>query len=267
MKLSSRWPRCLTGGVLLACALHHAAAASLRARATAQVQPSVKPQAAAGAAPTNQQHRSKLDVGFSDFERNLTSEVMLAIQGMSASKSEWRKENVSERLSENLTATLKAGLKAELAPVKLSIGKTWMALPQPSQKDEYVKQLRNAFTSVFESSMKSFHSHLDLSIHRVENDMKRRTDDQTAPTPAELLARSEQTLGDSLVKEHCYENNLKTPKAKKSLSRRFCIQSVVGALAHRLNDTQGLISMSMRFDAGAMSLAQKQHKGVNATQK
>lgn len=251
--------RCLTVGVLLACTIHNSAAAFLQTR----VAPPAKTETTA-AAPA-QQH-SKLDVGFSDFERKLTSEVGLAIRGMMANSSVWSKDNISARLLDNVTDSLKVGLKAELAPLKLSIGKTWMALPETSQKDAYVQQLRNAFTSVFDNSMKQIHTHLDLGLHRVESYAKGRSD-QKAPAPAELLAHSEQTLGDSLVKEHCYENSLKPSKAKTNGTslRRFCIQSVVGALAHRLNDTQGLISMSMRFEAGAMSLAQKQHKGVNAT--
>lgn len=260
MKQGAHRLHCLTGGVLLVCAAHSAAAASLRARAVAPAQPPAQSSATTGAAAIASQHHSKLDVGFSDFERNLTSEVVTAIQGMCASDSStWQKENASERLVHNVTETLKTGLKAELAPLKLSIGKTWMALPEASQKDAYVQQLKTAFTSVFASSMRSFHSHLDLSIHRIENEVNRRPDKGTS-SPAELLASSEQTLGDSLVKEHCYDDTLKTPKAKASPRRRFCIQSMVGALAHRLNDTQGLISMTMRFEAGAMSLAQKQHK-------
>jgi len=43
----------------------------------------------------------------------------------------------------------------------------------------------------------------------------------------------------------------------KSTLKKVCIKSVLNAMVHRLNDTLGLISMTMRFDAGAMSLTQR----------
>ena len=39
---------------------------------------------------------------------------------------------------------------------------------------------------------------------------------------------------------------------------KFCIQSVVGGIVHRLHDTEGLIGMTMKFEAGALALVQKE---------
>merc|ERR1719329_1189883 len=170
------------------------------------------------------------------------------------------------KFSKNVTDALKETLKVIMQPLKQSIGKTWMALPKDEQKDEYVDLVKKSFVPVFEKSMETVNSHLELSLERV----KEFSSEKSHLNSTELLEKSEFSVGDSLITEHCYEvdvkKSLKNAKKPTNASeakegkKKFCIQSVIGALAHRLNDTQGLISMSMRFDSGAMSLAQKKHK-------
>jgi len=225
--------------------------------------PAVNASSTEKAAPV--QHK-KLDVGFSDFEKNLTEEISAKLL-RSASGTAWN-DDMKAQFAKNVTDALHESLKVILKPVKQSIGKTWMALPKDSQKDEYVESLKSSFVPVFENSMKTINSHLDMSLKRVEA----YSQEKTPLAPTELLEKSEHSVADSLITEHCYEvsakKNLKSMKKPANSSevladkKKFCIQSVIGALAHRLNDTQGLISMSMRFDAGAMSLAQKKAKGL-----
>jgi hypothetical protein len=239
-----------------------AAEAIIEAAMKASASPPTKAAKPAAAQPA--QPRAKLDVGFSDFEKNLTADIGQKML-RTASGTAWTSDMRAE-FEKNVTDALRESMKVILKPLKQSIGKTWMALPQDSQKNEYVAALKSAFLPVFTGSQKTFEGHLELSLKRVKS-----YSDQKALKPAELLAKSEFSIEDSLLAEHCYEVGAK--KSLKSMNKpanasevladkkKFCIQSVLGALAHRLNDTQGLISMSMRFDAGAMSLAQKKKKG------
>lgn len=247
-------------------------AKSADAPATAQVAQAadlaerlLKKQAAAKEAASKPaaQKRQKLDVGFSDFEKNLTEEVGTQLL-RAANGTAWN-DDMRDKFTKNVSEAMRESLKVILKPVKQSIGKTWMALPQDAQKNEYVETLKNSFLPVFARSMETVNSHLELSLKRVESYSHEKTLSAT-----QLLEKSEFSVGDSLLTEHCYEvgkkKSLKTLKKPANASevladkKKFCIQSVIGALAHRLNDTQGLISMSMRFEAGAMSLAQKKHK-------
>lgn len=209
------------------------------------------------------QQRQKLDVGFADFEKNLTEGV--TTQLLHTTNSTTWTNDMRNKLTQNVSAGLRDSLKVTLQGVKQSIGKTWMALPQDAQKNEYVAALKSAFLPVFSRSMETVNSHLELTLKRLDtysHDKKLSAKD--------LLEKSEFSVGDSLLTEHCYEvgnkknlNKMQKPANKTEVladKKKFCIQSVVGALAKRLNDTQGLISMSMRFEAGAMSLAQQQKK-------
>lgn len=207
----------------------------------------------------------KVDMGFQDFEKNLTKEVSARLL-LTAKGAAWT-DDIRSKFNKNVTESLHKSLQDTLKPLKMSIGKTWMALPKDSQKDEYVSTLKSAFLEVFQNSMKTIVSHLELSIKRVADFSKDKT-----LKPAEVLQKSEVSVADSLITEHCYEVNakkkmksMKKPANKTEVladKKKFCINSVIGALAHRLNDTQGLISMSMRFDAGAMSLAQKKKQAA-----
>lgn len=219
--------------------------------------------------------RARLDVGFSDFEKKLLAQVGARIRA-SASGGDWT-QDLRERCVGNVTAELGEGLRVQLAPLKQSIGKTWMALPKDEQKNAYVDQLKTAFLPVLGSYETTMDSHLNISLQRMQGYSKPPRKLQST----QLLSKCQTMLKDSLVGEHCYEDKPKlnsTPHlpehpnvsaVAKSIAMaqtgndaareaaQFCIPSVVQGLAHRLNDTQGLISMSMRFDAGAMALAQK----------
>ncbi|CAK0790259.1 unnamed protein product, partial [Prorocentrum cordatum] len=208
---------------------------------------------AGAAAASKKRPKVHLDVGFTDFQNNLTSQVAAQVKQAAAS-ARWSPAQ-GDVLAANVTKALGDGLSAALKPLKLSIGKTWMALPQDAQKDAYVSQLKSAFLPVFASSARTAESHLRLSLERL-----------AGGAGARDVAACGRALVDGLLAEHCYDASVGGAPAAASAhaapqgnatKRRFCIQSVVDGLAHRLNDTQGLLSMSMRFEAGAMSLAQK----------
>jgi hypothetical protein len=214
---------------------------------------------------TAPQGHAKLDVGFADFEKTAVEEVGQKLL-KTATGTAWSSDMRSQ-FEKNITDAMKETMKSIMKPLKTSIAKTWMALPQDSQKDEYVATLKKSFAGVFDSSMHTITSHLELSLKRIET-----YSSQNKFTADELLKKSESTVEDSLLNDHCYEVDAKHIKGlQKSNStsnstdakdemKKFCIQSVIGALAHRLNDTQSLISMSMRFEAGAMTLVQKAKK-------
>lgn len=222
-------------GILLATAVGAAAASALR-----------------GANSSQPQQRARLDVGFQEFEQNLTAFVGERLRS-AAADAQWNKD-MQNKLVTNVTEELSLGLKEMMKPVKQGIGKTWMALPNDQQKDAYVSNLRDAFMPVFTGSTKSVSTHLQLSLNRLKKWTKQDKDNQA------LLVSSESDLREALLVEHCHEFTITAKKQKNGTAtpKKFCIQSVISSLAHRLNDTEGLIGMSMRFEAGALSLTQQE---------
>jgi len=209
-------------------------------------------------------HRAKLDVGFSDFEKNLTASVNASIQKV-AKEGNWS-NSIRDRLMANATQELSLGLAAVLKPVKQTIGKTWMALPQDDQKDQYVMQIKNAFSSVLDGSTSNIERHLQIALHRM-NGYKQ---ELTAKEQDDMLASTEASVASGLVGEHCYDelpkkgSKVKLASTNQTAPHKFCIPSTVESLAHRLNDTEGLIGMSMKFEAGALSLTQKEKNATKA---
>lgn len=203
----------------------------------------------------------KLDVGFAAFESNLTAMVDADIRNATSGEP-WTAPN-RDAFVANVTTALAQGLKQRFTPLKKSIGKTWMALPQDEQKDMYISQLKNGFASIFAESLGTIENHMQLGLHRFA--LLTRTQHLS---PAELLVRSEVGVNDSLLGEHCYADApIRRPHGKgaalvqeaksamliqEAIGEAFCIQPVVGSLVHRLNDQMELISMTMRFQAGAM---------------
>lgn len=213
------------------------------------------------------QHPKKIDVGFQGFEKNLTTLVEADIRGATTDKP-WN-ASMQDALVANVTASLSAGLHQMFLPLKKTIGKTWMALPRDDQKDAYIGQLKASFANAFSSSLSTIENHVQIGLRHFKALAKRGT-----LSPAELLQKSEAGVADSLLGEHCYADGPKkiskgtallqaTQEAEaamliqEAIGEAFCIQPVVGGLVHHLNDTMELITMTMRFDAGAMSLAQQ----------
>lgn len=215
--------------------------------------------AATPSAPVSTQKPSKVDVGFSDFDGNLKGQVEAALRSIPQG-SNWTSDMRSE-FSKNATDSLKEHLASALKPLKMTIGKTWMALPEDEQKAEYVKQLRASFAPIFVDSLKTAADHMKSSLKRIGSF----SDQKTQMAPSDLLAKSEVMFGESLFLDHCYV--LDSKKAADAPHNKLCMKSVLNGMAHRLNDTLGLISMTMRFDARAMSLAQQQKKSSPSQQK
>lgn len=217
-------------------------------------QPTEAPKAATPASAGSSGNHSKLDFGFTTFEQNLTDELTASIQ--QSTKGKKLSSAQQEQLIKNITTSLSQNLKSLLQPLKQTIGKTWMALPQDEQKDEFVSQLRTAFQPVFQSNMKTVTTHFNLGLRRVESYV----DAAASGSADEALQKSEVTLAESLFSDHCYDDSRK--KKNASAPAKFCIPSVLTKFVSRLNDTEGLIGMSMRFEAGAMSFAQSDKKGT-----
>lgn len=201
--------------------------------------------------------RAKIDLGFTAFEKSmkeqLTSGCLNATQGEASWTPEMRQELVT-----NVTGEFSAGLNRALLPMKQAIGKTWMALPEDEQKDGYVVSLRTGFASTLDANVAKMVKHVQLGLNRV----KRLSQKKDKLSSDELLRKSEQTINDNLLADHCYgdksflqldanPNRTMIPNATKKLTH-FCITSTVGSMTKRLNDTQNLVSMTMRFDAKAM---------------
>ena len=215
-----------------------------------------KADAAAGEAATVRGPHAKLDVGFGDFEHNLTARVDAQLKNFTANLA--LTAAARKTLETNVNRNLSASIKDLSKPLKKSIGKTWVALPQDDQKDTYVGQLRSGFESIFESYLDTCQRHLSLSLHhltlipgwgkKVQGDA--------------VLSHIQDTVAESFTGDHCYQDGPK--KAKKvaltQTDEAFCIQSVLGGMIHRLNDTSGLISMTMRFESNAMGLVQKEKR-------
>jgi len=215
-----------------------------------------KADAAAGQAATVRGPHAKLDVGFGDFEHNLTAQVDAQLRNFTANLA--MTPAAQKSLECAVTRNLSASIKDLSRPLKQSIAKTWVALPQDDQKDTYVGQLRSGFESIFESYLDTCLRHLSLSLHHLTLfpgwEKKLQGD--------AVLLRIQNTVAESFMGDHCYQEAPR--KAKKAAlvqtDEAFCIQSVLGGMIHRLNDTSGLIRMSMRFESNAMGLIQKEKK-------
>jgi hypothetical protein len=204
-------------------------------------------EAAAPVAPKKPAEHAKLDFGFVAFEANLTAAVNTSIRGVTAGAF-WN-GGLQSKLIDNFTTSMNAEMKSALTPLKQSISKTWMALKTDDQRDVFVNQLKSSFQPIFSDNLDSILTHLKLGLRRVE---KYGADDSKL-SKADALEKSEASLYESILAQHCYDSNSKKAGEEK---KKFCIASAVSKVAERLTDTEGLIGMSMRFEAGAMGLVQ-----------
>lgn len=212
-------------------------------------------------------HRAKLDIGLTDYEHNLTQALVATVRNITPSPS-WT-EQMRQRLIVNVSGNISATLNARLKPLKQSVGKTWMVLPEDIQKDAYVAQIRSSFGPVLTDSLSTATRKFEIAGRRVQA-----YNSQRVPlSPDDLLARSEDELASSITSERCYgdalaqiaeedpsvvknsQSNATSPKMKSKF-KRFCMASVVSKFVSRLNDSQNLISMTMRFEAQALDFAQ-----------
>jgi hypothetical protein len=205
------------------------------------------------------QHHAKLDVGFASFEKSVLEQISSKMQA-SLENLQWTKK-VEAACMDNVTQELSKGLKSQVLPIKQSIGKTWMALPEDDQKDTYVSQLRSSYESVFADTTKTIAGHLDRSLTHLQNlqvhslHKKKFSDD-------ELLTQCKDTIASNLLNERCYdvggEQHLKNAKSflqvDGTTKSRFCMPSVLEAMVRRLHDSEGLIGMTMQFEAKSMAL-------------
>lgn len=206
----------------------------------------------------------KVDVGFTNFEKQLNQTLESGVKN-ATNDGQWTAE-MRQKLLTNVTDSLILSFKAKTKPIKQEIGKTWMALPD-DQKDEYVEQLRARFESDWAGGMAGIESHLKIGLRRVGDYAK-----QTIKLPADkILAGSEKTLADSLINPRCYGSDddsflqldSSTPpvaeakdKGKAHKLKKFCMPPAVDSVVGRFKDSEGMLSMSFRFEAGAMSLVQ-----------
>jgi len=214
----------------------------------------------------------KVDVGFTEFEKELNQTLESGVKN-ATQDAQWTSE-MRQKLLANVTDTMIGSLREKTKPIKQNIGKTWVALPD-DQKDEYVSQLKARFESDWAGAMPGIESHLKIGLRRVGEFAK-----QTIKVePAAMLAGSEKTLADSLVNQRCYGSDdpsflemdsssapttapanatapAKEEKGKPHKLKKFCMPPAVDTMVGRFKDSEGMLSMSFRFEAGAMSLVQ-----------
>jgi hypothetical protein len=218
-------------------------------------------------------NHKKVDVGFAAFEQNLTSLVSSDLEKVTSGDS-WTPSMKTELMAKVATM-LNTSLNDRFKPLKQTIGKTWVALPDYDQKDAYVDQLQFGFNSIFNGAMDTIQSHVERGLSRFSALTKRRHMDSS-----ELMLRCEAGINESLLTEHCYDDPPTKKNANKThgavsfleeavtagarvqaaIVEAFCIQSVIAGMVHRLNDTLQLVSMTTRFEARAMGLTQVQKK-------
>lgn len=207
-------------------------------------------------------HRAKLDVGFTAFEKDINQTVESGVKA--ALKNEQWTTELQEKLIENITSTMCEKFRAGLKPIKQSIGKTWMALPE-DQQDDYVNRIKESFASDWSGGKSTLFSHFTIGLRRVDDYSKL----ENKLSPEKLLKSSESTLLDSLVNPRCYGGDddsllqimgqavpTTTRAPKNHKLKRFCMDPAITTVIKRFNDTEGLNSMSFRFEANALSLVQ-----------
>jgi len=207
--------------------------------------------------------RAKLDVGFASFEKGMNDQILVSIQ--KATESAHWSSDLQLGCRNNATPGLSQGLKSQVTALKQAIGKTWMSLPDDDAKNSYVAQLQSAYAPIFKDITDTIDTHLQRSLKRM-----------SAPTPyhrkaltqAELLKSCVSYVTGNIADEHCYDLAGSTTKkagssAKKAISfletkgdapKNFCMPSVFETMVRRLKDSQGLIGMTMQFEAKSLSL-------------
>lgn len=212
----------------------------------------------ASAAPV--QKRAKLDVGFASFEKGMMDHIFATIQ-KATQASHWSPK-LQLGCKNNVTQELSQGLKSQLLPLKQSIGKTWMSLPEDDSKNAYVEQLRSSYEPVFQDVTKTIDSHLERSLKRLAVPLRKPLSEDA------LMKQCSSTIISNILEEHCYDlggehsKKVATPPKKGSFlqqadaaaPKNFCMPSVVEAMIRRLKDSQGLIGMTMQFEAKSMSV-------------
>lgn len=205
--------------------------------------------------------RAKLDVGFASFEKSMMEEVLTSIRKATEGDkaTDWT-QKLQLACKDNVSQSLSQGLKSVLAPLKQTIGKTWMSLPEDEQKNNYVDTLRSAFDGVFKDVMGTIDVHLQRSLQRLKIHPASRK-----PSQDELIAECATSITGNMINERCYDigggqhlkkvsSFLEVPK-KTVAPKNFCMPSVLEALVRRLVDSQGLIGMTMQFESKSLSLS------------
>jgi len=263
MQLFATW--CLLGQVFLAAAAPQKPAASqgIIAKPSNASSPSVghagsNSSVSAPAAPPPK--RARLDVGFASFEKDMMDQILVSIRNGTANN-HWSNE-LQMACKNNVTEALSQGLKSQLAPLKQTIGKTWMSLPEDEQKNGYVDQLRSAYEPVFKDVMGTIGSHLERSLKRLQTHAY--TGSKKALSQDQLIAECASSITGNLIMERCYdvggEQHMKKVSSflevkKGDAPKNFCMKSVIEALITRLKDSQGLIGMTMQFEAKSETLS------------
>jgi len=262
MQLFATW--CLLGQVFLAAAAPQKLAASqgIIAKPSNASSPSVghTDSNSSVSAPSTPPKRARLDVGFASFEKNMMDQILVSIR-KGTENNHWSNE-LQMACKNNVTDALSQGLKSQLASLKQTIGKTWMSLPEDEQKNGYVDQLRSAYEPVFKDVMGTIGSHLERSLKRLQTHAY--TGSKKALSQDQLIAECASSITGNLIMERCYdvggEQHMKKVSSflelkKGDAPKNFCMKSVMEALVTRLKDSQGLIGMTMQFEAKSQTLS------------
>lgn len=225
--------------------------------ATAAKAVTAKPAAAvAKAVAPSPVKRTKVDVGFASFEKNMMDQVLASISN-ATQKSQWTKQ-LQVACRENVTKVLTDGLNLQVKPLKMSIGKTWMSLAEDEEKNNYVATLKEAYDPIFHDIMGTIDDHMKRSLKNLQMHLSHQ---KKKPSQDELLAQCSAAVVDTILNERCYDLGGAQHSKKPTVSflevtkpSHFCMPSVFEALVRRLKDSQGLIGMTMQFESKSASL-------------
>merc|ERR1712194_889655 len=85
----------------------------------------------------------------------------------------------------------------------------------------------------------------------------------TTGAPEDVLSKAKSMILANLLDDHCYGEKAATSATGKkrlmeanSTTAKFCIPSVVHSFLRRLNDTQNLVSMTMKFETKTLAVVQ-----------
>uniref|UniRef100_A0A7S1AJY8 Uncharacterized protein n=1 Tax=Noctiluca scintillans TaxID=2966 RepID=A0A7S1AJY8_NOCSC len=201
--------------------------------------------------------RAKIDLGFDAFEAKLLADVSSGVAAATTA-TVWTSQ-MRESVTANVTQSLQQTMHEAFAPLKKSVAHTWMALPAEQQKTEYIQAVKASFARVFSQQLNMTTNRMASSFRAIAREVGlSRTADQ-------LVANATVLISDGLLKEHCYGGDTKgVVGAAHQKERHFCMPSRVQTVVKQLNDSQELISMTARYDAGALSLLAKQKSKARA---
>lgn len=195
--------------------------------------------------------KPKLDVGFSNFSKNISMSVASAVD-KAAVQWDWP-SNIRSNFSTEVVAMVAQRLGDELKPLKQEIGKTWVLFKTEEDRDRYAEELRHSFFPAFGRSEEQLTSHVDLAVRHAARIAK----EGGKQPDSKLLAQGVKSVEEALFNQRCFKN----PKFNRTDPRHnqteTCIRSPSAGMMNNLRDAEQLVSMGLKMEKGVMMFVQK----------